>query len=103
MSAEFCPDCQQLHEPGLWECPPMEEKEKWPEMQSSLPPSDRDPEYLIPKPRRMTLTEGVDRWTAIYEKHLNEFASETDGIPTLGHIKRAEQLADREIRMLYAS
>lgn len=102
MSIEYCPDCSRYHETGLWQCPTQEPAE----IQSPLPPSDRDPARepgeLIPRARRMSLPESLDKWTSIYEKHLNEFASETDGVPTVAHVRRAEQLADREIRSIYA-
>lgn len=51
-----------------------------------------------PAPPKGRLTDMFERWTKTYERHLEEFASETGGVPTKAHIRRAEQLADRELR-----
>lgn len=45
------------------------------------------------------LSASFERWMEIYEKHLADFAQETDGVPTKEHVRRAEELADREMRM----
>lgn len=56
-----------------------------------------------PAPPKGRLTDMFERWTKTYERHLEEFASETGGVPTVAHVRRAEQLADREMRQLYSS
>lgn len=100
MIIDFCPDCNRVHESGLWACPEP------PETQAPLPTVERDfspNQDLIPRPKQISLSERVDAWTVIYERNLLEFAVETGGVPTKAHVRRAEELADREIRRLYAS
>lgn len=80
----FCPDCQKYHAKGM--CA---------ENYHAVEP-------VKPAPRIMPkITKAFDDWTAIYERNLHEFATETGGVPTAPMIRRAEELADREIKLLF--
>lgn len=43
----------------------------------------------------------MEEWTAVYERNLHEFATETGGVPLKEHCARAAELADREIKLLF--
>lgn len=64
--------------------------------------SDRDDDEVPPfvkeqkVPIGKRLSQSFERWMEIYEKHLADFAQETGGVPTKEHVRRAEELADRE-------
>lgn len=80
MTLWICPQCGRHHSEGL--CPAR----------------------TVPKypPRKLhSMSAALEEWTSVYERNLNEFATETNGVPTLPMIKRAQELADREIRLLY--
>lgn len=64
-----------------------------------LCPARTVPQY--PTRQLHKLSGALDSWTAVYERNLHEFATETGGVPTVQHIKRAQELADREIKLLY--
>lgn len=92
MLMDYCPDCQRIHADGMCAENIYQNGAPAPEIvQPSLPRL------------RMKLSEALDQWTVIYERNLAEFASETGGVPTREHVRRAEQLADREIRNLFAT
>lgn len=92
MTMTYCEDCQRHHAEGMCQENPWREPAPAVEQQPDPQPA------LLPKPAIPRLSESFDRWTKTYEQHLAEFASETDGVPTKAHVRRAEELADREIK-----
>lgn len=124
MQMIFCPDCHRYHAKGMcaenphrpapatvpvpdpWAMETEEEsapvQEQWPELSKLPEPARQEPQRdLLPRPQRQPLSSAVDRWIKTYEQHLAEFASETGGVPTKAHVRRAEELADRETRIAF--
>lgn len=83
----FCDDCQRYHAEGMCEADQYHA------------PESGEPQSEPKRARRMpSMSLALDEWTAIYEQNLAEFATENNGVPTKAMIKRAEQIADREIK-----
>lgn len=92
MLMTYCEDCQRHHAEGM--CA----ESQW------LPTPQPEPQpALLPKSPLPRLSSAFDQWTKTYEAHLAEFATETDGVPTKAHVRRAEELADREMRFTFNS
>lgn len=93
MLMTFCPDCQRYHDEGMCEENPW--REPAPTVQPETQPA------LLPRPSLPKLSTAFDQWTKTYEAYLAEFAVETNGVPTKAHVRRAEELADREMRIAF--